>query len=317
MNKQVFACMYHYVRDLRNSRYPEIKGLTVDLFREHIEYLLKNGFKFINTTELKAAFNGNSAALEGEKNVIMTFDDAYIDHYTNVFPILNEYGIEGTFFVPVKAITEHEVLDVNKIHFILAVSEDKNELIQEIYKLLDKYRQEYGLETNEYYFNKLAIANRFDPGEVIFIKRLLQVELPLQLRKMLTDELFYKYVSKDESVFSRELYMNIDQIKCMQRNGMNIGAHGNDHFWLDSLTDEQQEYEINKSLEFLNQIGIDTVNDGWTIGYPYGSYDERLLKLLRTKNCSLGYTTQVGVIDINNTDALTLSRFDANDVMKL
>lgn len=34
--------------------------------------------------------------------VLLTFDDGYIDHYTNVFPILNENGIQGSFFIPGK-----------------------------------------------------------------------------------------------------------------------------------------------------------------------------------------------------------------------
>ena len=29
--------MYHYVRDLKNSRYPDIKGLDVSLFKEQID----------------------------------------------------------------------------------------------------------------------------------------------------------------------------------------------------------------------------------------------------------------------------------------
>ena len=34
--------MYHYVRDLRNSRYPDIKGLDIDLFKEQVDYMRKN-----------------------------------------------------------------------------------------------------------------------------------------------------------------------------------------------------------------------------------------------------------------------------------
>lgn len=33
--------MYHYVRDLSHSRYPGIKGLDTDLFKEQITYLKK------------------------------------------------------------------------------------------------------------------------------------------------------------------------------------------------------------------------------------------------------------------------------------
>ena len=33
--------MYHYVRDLKNSKYPALKGLDVQLFEEQILYLKK------------------------------------------------------------------------------------------------------------------------------------------------------------------------------------------------------------------------------------------------------------------------------------
>ena len=31
--------------------------------------------------------------------VVLTFDDGYLDNYTNAFPLLQEYGFKGTFFV--------------------------------------------------------------------------------------------------------------------------------------------------------------------------------------------------------------------------
>ena len=33
----LYISMYHYTRDLKHSRYPEIKGLDARLFREQIE----------------------------------------------------------------------------------------------------------------------------------------------------------------------------------------------------------------------------------------------------------------------------------------
>lgn len=36
---KLFVVMYHYTRDLKHSRYPEIKGLDVSLFREQIEFM--------------------------------------------------------------------------------------------------------------------------------------------------------------------------------------------------------------------------------------------------------------------------------------
>ena len=75
---------------------------------------------------------------------------------------------------------------------------------------MDVFRSDYNLKSNEYYFSKLGINNRFDSGEIIFIKRLLQVELDEELRSIIVDKLFKKYVSKDERSFSKELYMNVN-----------------------------------------------------------------------------------------------------------
>jgi len=177
--------MYHYVRDLKNSRYPEIKGLDINLFKEQISFLKKN-YNIVRIEDVIAASQGIQTL--PPHAVLLTFDDAYSDHFVNVFPILKNHNLQGSFYAPVKAITEHEVLDVNKIHFILASTpQDKmGNLLNEIRHLLSVYQEQFELQSFENYFRKLAKSNRFDTAEVIFIKRLLQVELPEKLRKIMT-----------------------------------------------------------------------------------------------------------------------------------
>lgn len=316
MSKKITAVMYHYVRDLRHSRYPDIKGLDTELFREQIHYLKKN-YNFVKIEEVIEAYKGNYVLPDNP--VILTFDDAYSDHFTNVFPILEKEHIQGCFYPPVRAITEHIVLDVNKIHFILAStpSNQFDKLLEEIKLMLNIYREEYGLNTYDYYFEKLAKANRFDNKETIFVKRLLQSELELTIRKKMVDELFVKIVGVDESSFSRELYMSIDQIRCMIDCGMHVGSHGFDHFWLGTLPKDKQELEIKQSVSFIKEIGADINN--WSICYPYGNYNEDTIELLKKYNCSLGLTTIVGKANPDNSDidaVYKLPRLDTNDLPK-
>jgi len=311
MNSKVTIVMYHYVRDLNNSRFPEIKGLDINLFKEQIAYL-KKLYTIITMEELIAAID-NKTSLP-PKSVLLTFDDAYLDHYTQVFPVLVENGIQGSFYPPVKAITEHTVLDVNKIHFMLASCDNIEDLVKDLLELLDQYRDEYNLESNDYYYEKLAVANRFDTADVIFIKRVLQIELEESLRNVLTDILFAKYVGMSESSFSRELYMSIDQIKTMKHFGMHIGSHGYDHYWLNSLSKDKQRDEIERSIQFIALIGGDTSK--WTMCYPYGGFNNDTLDLLDSYNCKVGFTTNVALADICNDNRFTLSRLDTNDLPK-
>ena len=316
INRKLTVVMYHYVRDLNNSRYPEIKGCDIRLFKEQISFLKKH-YHFVTVEEVLDAYYSDKPL--PDHSVLLTFDDAYKDHFDYVFPILEHEHIQGAFYPPVKAITEHTVLDVNKIHFILASTPVKkfDKLLDEIKLQLEKYREEYSLGTYDDYFNKLAVANRFDSKEVIFVKRLLQVELKEELRKKITNELFVKVVGVEESAFSRELYMSIDQIKCMVDCGMHIGSHGYDHYWLSSLPKEKQEFEIAKSIEFIGDVGGDSKN--WTICYPYGDYNQETIDLLKQHDCKMGLCTKVDVASLGydiSDSIFKLPRLDVNDLPK-
>lgn len=139
-------------------------------------------------------------------------------------------GIQGSFYVPVKAVSENTVLDVNKIHFTLAGQLDKAYLVRTIESQLDKLRADHAIEPFDDLVQKFAKPSRHDTAEVMLIKNLLQHGLPLEIRSRIADELFVQTVGMDEASFSRELYMSTEQVKTMQRHGMHIGCHGYNHF---------------------------------------------------------------------------------------
>jgi peptidoglycan/xylan/chitin deacetylase (PgdA/CDA1 family) len=310
MNKLTIV-MYHYVRDLKNSRYPEIKGLDLSLFIEQVKYIKKHYNPVSMEEVINSIENGDELP---SKATLLTFDDAYLDHYTNVFPILDEYKLQGSFYPPAKAISENTVLDVNKIHFILASVHDKTIIIKDIENLINQYKDEYKLESTEYYYRKLAKASRHDTKDVIFIKRLLQVELEEKLRLKMVDELFVKYVGMPESAFSRELYMNQEQLKHMRRSGMHIGSHGYNHYWWNRLEKDELEQELDLSLDFLGKIGGE--KDNWTACYPYGSYNDQAIKMLNKKGCRLAVTTDVDIAIADSENRFVMPRLDTNDIPK-
>lgn len=306
-NNKVAIVMYHYVRDLYNSRYPEIKGLDYELFKQQIEFF-SNNFNVVTMEQVIAAKNGSYDLPENA--LLLTFDDGYIDHFTFAFPVLCEYKMQGSFFLPGKTIMEHALLDVNKIHFILA-SSNIDKVLEDVYKQMDYYRgTEFDYESNEELFEKYAVKNRFDPKEVIFVKRILQTVLPEKLRNIITSYIFERHVGIKENVFARELYMNKDQVKCMKNNGMHIGLHGYDHYWLENLNKIQMEEDIGKALDCMSDV-IDA--DSWVMNYPYGSYNDNVVKYISGKGCKLGLSTKVGIADLSEDIIFALPRLDTND----
>jgi len=303
---------YHYVRDLERSRFPEIKGLTVDEFRGQLDYLERH-YAFVRLEDLLSALSDPKAALPSNA-VLLTFDDGYIDHFTNVFPILQDRGIQGLFFPPAQSVLEDKVLDVNKIHFILAAVRDKAVLVETIRAAVEENRRDFGIEGMAAFWERYARPSRFDGAEVAFVKRMLQAGLPEALRRRVTDELFRTHVCADEAAFARELYMTADQIRLMVRSGMYVGSHGYGHHWMDGLSPEEQRYDIARSLDFLALVGAPTRD--WVMCYPHGRLNDSLVRTLVDHGCAVGLTTVADIARPGECDPLRLPRLDTNNLPK-
>jgi|HubBroStandDraft_1064217.scaffolds.fasta_scaffold186081_1 peptidoglycan/xylan/chitin deacetylase (PgdA/CDA1 family) len=310
MNRTVTIVMYHYVRDLKRSRFPAIKGLSLDRFRRQLDHIQAHYTPI--TAEMLGEALENSGADLPTNAVLLTFDDGYSDHFANVFPLLDARGIQGCFFPPVRAVLEHVVLDVNKIHFVLAAMPDPGKLLEEVFLSLDEFRAAHGLDTRDAYLRKIPGEHRFDPPEITVLKRLLQRELPESVRVEIVRRLFARHVTADEAAFACELYMSTDQIACLRRNGMHIGSHGYSHAWLNHLAPAAQAEELDRSLQFLAGFGVTAEN--WTICYPYGGYNDSLLDLLRARKCRWGLGVEPRPADLGADERLALPRIDTNDL---
>lgn len=91
--------MYHYVSLPPNPT----DRLRVDLsvspenFEAQLRWLADNGYQTMTLTDLYYHLAVGEAL--PEKPIILTFDDGYVDHYENAFPLLQRYDGVGTFFV--------------------------------------------------------------------------------------------------------------------------------------------------------------------------------------------------------------------------
>jgi peptidoglycan/xylan/chitin deacetylase (PgdA/CDA1 family) len=91
--------MYHYVSPLPTDADKYRLDLTVlpENFYAHCQYLAENNYRSITMAQLYGAlFRGEQLP---PRRVVMTFDDGYADAYTQAFPVLQQFGMVGTFFV--------------------------------------------------------------------------------------------------------------------------------------------------------------------------------------------------------------------------
>lgn len=303
--ERVTIVMYHYVRDLAHSRYPRIRGLAIDGFRRQLDYIARF-YEVIRMEDVIAAAT-HGADLPSNA-LLLTFDDGFRDHFETVAPLLVDRGWQGSFFPCTQPLAEGRVLGVHKIHFVLATVDDANRLLLE----LEETVEEQSAGSARIQLPKVRESHRFDDTAVTTFKRLLQRELPHEVRARALDHFFRRYVTSDEAGFAAELYADAGQLREMRSQGMYIGCHGHTHAWLDRLDPGSLEDELRESLKTWDTLGLTL--DRWVMCYPYGGYNGSLGPVVRHFGAVVGLLAEPGIADLRLNNPFALPRLDTNDL---
>ncbi len=95
---EVPVIMYHRV--VKDESEAGIHGtyVTAEKFRAHLQYLKDQGYQTVTFEDLRD--NRYKQRFDrGNKWVVLTFDDGYVDNYTTAFPILKEFGFKAVIFL--------------------------------------------------------------------------------------------------------------------------------------------------------------------------------------------------------------------------
>jgi peptidoglycan/xylan/chitin deacetylase (PgdA/CDA1 family) len=296
---------YHYVRPVKKSLQPNLAALEFDEFKRQVDYFCNN-FEVIAGDNLLEIIN--KKIITKKPKIILTFDDGYIDHYKYVFPYLRKKNISGYFYPPKKVIENKTVLDVNKIQFFLEKEQNRDKILKEIDNILLKKKN---IQISDLDISSINLNSDYDNEKTVLIKKILQYFLPPDEKKIIIDELFGKITGENSALLAKKLYMNTNHVQEMNSENMVFGCHGDNHVWLEFLSKENQKKEILDGINFLKKINIDVKNI--SVCYPYGSYNDDSLEILKELKISFALTTKNGNVNSNNiANKFEYLRFDTN-----
>jgi len=301
--------MYHFVQPSADGPVSGLKSLDPSAFRGQLAYIRRHYtpvsvFELVRSLEERAPLP--------PRPIVLTFDDGYRSHHRYVFPLLDAFSMPAVFFPVASALLDRHVLDVNKIQCLLAVTDDVDRLVGAIETAIERERHNSRVRAPSEYRAKWWKPSRWDPAPVAYIKRLLQHALPEPIRRPLLDGLFRELVSRDEAAFADELYMSVGEARELCAAGMTVGAHGDRHVRLPTLSRAEQAREIDGALRVLDPLGIP--RQGFAYSYANGEYDDNSLALLRECGCRLAFTTRPELARIAVESMLTLPRIDTIDL---
>ena len=108
--------MYHRFEE---NKYPST-NIKIKNFKEHIEFIKKEGIKFVNPSNFENELNEN----KNERKILITIDDGYQSFFDNAWPILKKDKIPFILFVSTREVgkkgymTWENIREIEKYDFV-------------------------------------------------------------------------------------------------------------------------------------------------------------------------------------------------------
>lgn len=280
---------YHrVVSDIAKAEKESIYGIVVSAasFRKHCELLRKS----FDVVSLETAMY----FLDGERKLsrplaVITFDDGYLDFYEEAFPILNEFGLPATVFLPTDFIGQKTPLAHDRIYWLIKQAfENGVPMMGALIKT--------GVSKK--------LAKKFDGEKDILKLTDLIVFLPNDLREKLIFEMEKELGNRFENYPPEYQLLTWEMVREMSRKGISFGGHTANHVILPLEDFSQMEAEIVTSKQKLEtQLG----NKVHSFAYPNGEYNPQIKQLVAQAGYKIAVTTEKR-INQTGADLLSLGR---------
>lgn len=295
--------MYHYVRDTEGTQFPGLHVRKNGEFVRQLDHLRKN-FDVIDIGQLRKPFESSTS----KPRALLTFDDGFKDHFTNVLSNLKRFSFTGAFYVPAAPLIAPVILDVHKIQVLLG-----SQLFEDLFLALVDL---LGSRLVEDYAESGATENEpqaLDPQKILLFKRLLQRDLPQPQRSEVLNQLFQRFFPGEEKGISEALYLSLTELRELKKQGMHIGNHTVNHPWLGYVDFSEAISEISRCEDLLVAEGL--MDESFkTIAFPFGNSSPHVIEYLETANYEYAFSTVAAGFDPEADYRLGVPRLDTNDL---
>lgn len=261
---------------------PCVFSCTKKELDEHIIFF-KTHFKIINLQQLSTLLKSNKPI--EERLMCITFDDGYIDNYSNALSVLKKHEISASFFIATGLIGNTTVPWWDKVAYLLKTYSPQQIKLKNWKKAVIKTGDEEMFIRNVLTQIKCCTTSAQD--------QISQLELSLGHRQG----------------YPNAEFMDWNHLQVLLEEGMEIGAHSHNHDILTKLTEDELFYELSHSKELL-ESKLNTQISAFS--YPVGNrstYNEQVIEVLKNNGYELAFNFQPGINRLPLSSPYDLHRF--------
>ncbi len=272
--------MYHRVLPSRDITRAVQPGMVVqpETLACHFEYLKRN-FDVVPLAHLKSASFGHSAVARTKPLCAITFDDGWYDFFLYANPIIKNFRLPVTVFLPTDFIGTDRWPWPDQLGYLL------DRIGTNVPTKLDRESSTNPLVSQ--------ILHQFGTGEA----RLERAISLLKSRRLEEIDVALAGLSEaagTESGPANRAFFSWDEAKEMAESGLvSYGSHTAGHPILTTLLVDEARSELARSRDALISRGLMT-GEFMPFCYPNGDYSDRLMDLVRETGYHMAVTTRRG-----------------------
>lgn len=277
----------HQVEEYDGSMLSQrVAPISSNTFDGILRYLQSLKYSFVSLGEI---VNGSSCS----KKAAITFDDGFRSVYANAFPILRKYKAPFTIFLTTATLGANRLLWLHRLYAAVDLLRQAN-----TYNVMERFsfRAQRGYSLKDVLGNMVCRGN---PDELSLFANELAAQAGLTVA--------------DETRLAKRLYLTPNEVMEMMQGGMTVGAHGHEHWCLETLDQSQTETEIVLCKEKIEKtFGISVEH----YALSYGRTNNYVKSILEQHGFTSLSTAEAGLVR-TNTNPYALPRLMASDVPDL
>ena len=238
------------------------RHLPVSVFKKQLDYLSNNGYQFTSMTELINKIVNHEKI---GKNVVLTFDDGFLNVINNAYPLMLQFNAKGCYYLVSGLTGEEQLLWTDYVETAIR-----------------------NINTHSFSFSFRGEDVCYDLGNKQ-LREATMVDIKTKLRTLSNRERL-DHLKQFDSVILSEIpddfrIASWEQISELDPEMMEIGNHSKSHPNCGNLSsDEELEEEIILSKQELETKAGRKVNH---FCYPAGSYNQEVIdKVIRSESKS-------------------------------
>jgi len=267
---------YHRIINPESELFPIQAGMYVrpDTFAMQMKFLRSNA-NVLPLAELTDAITRKQTL--PENTVAITFDDGWLDNYTNALPVLRSLQLPATIFLATAFVGSTEYFWTDRLAQTMTALAGNAQYRDQILSRLNS-----GLPAAVE--ARAAIQSLLISGAVSQEKLDNIIEhlkrRPLSERKQVID-LLVLLTKEFSTLKSARLFMNWNEVSELSKERISFGSHSHRHHQLTDLNEAQLKDELVESYQALKAHDIPAVD---AFCYPGGYHSELTQRALRGEN---------------------------------